>query len=565
MYHRGIRAALTLITFSLSAAAALAVGGQEVGQAVTRTALAAPPAPDALSSRGPEAAPAAPAAEAAPPPAPVDSIDLVYDARGGAPIWLTADFGAAEALIEALRAAPSHAMPAARYDAGRLAAKVAAARADAARLPEADRALSAAFVAWARDLAGGALEARSMPGVELEVVRPARSLLLAAAARAVESGDIAAHLADLAPRHPDYERLRAYYAEQAALAASEAAAPRIPDGPTLRAGERGPRVAALRARLTATGDLAGPAAADPERFDDALSAAVKRFQARKGLGADGAVGRMTLAALNASAADRAASAAVNLERMRWMNRPLGTRHIMVNIPDFTVSLVDGDDVLFRERVVVGKLATQTPEFSDEMSHIVLNPTWFVPRSIATEDILPKLQADPTYLSQRNMRLVRGDGGEIPSDPSLHDWSAYSRGNFPYAIRQRPDAGNALGKVKFIFPNNHAIYLHDTPQKNLFDRVSRAYSWGCVRVRDPLRLAEALLAPQEAEPRAFIDRVLATGRERYVHLDVEVPVHLVYRTLWVDADGAVHTRPDVYGRDAAVLRALRAAGVDAPLS
>lgn len=563
MYHWGSRAALTLITFSLSLTAPLAVGAQEDGSAVTRTALAAPPVAVEPTSGDPGATPDAPAAELAPPPAPVDTIDRVYDARGGAPIWLTGDFAAAEALLAALREAPSHAMPAARYDAEGLAARVAAARADATRLQAADRALSEAFVAWARDMAGGVLDARRMPGVELEVVRPARSLLLAAAARAAGGGDIAAHLASLTPQHPDYARLRAYYAEQAALARIEAAAPRIPDGPTLRVGERGPRVSALRARLAASGDLTGPAAADPQRFDDALLAAVKRFQARKGLGADGAVGRMTLAALNASAADRAATAAVNLERMRWMNRPLGTRHVMVNIPDFTVTLVDGDAVLFRERVVVGKLATQTPEFSDEMSHIVLNPTWFVPRSIATEDILPKLQADPTYLNQRNMRLVRGDGGEIPADPSLHDWNAYSRSNFPYAIRQRPDEGNALGRVKFIFPNNHAIYLHDTPQKNLFDRVSRAYSWGCVRVRDPLRLAEVLLAPQEAEPRAFIDRVLATGRERYVHLDVGVPVHLVYRTLWVDADGVIHTRPDIYGRDEAVLRALRAAGVDAP--
>jgi murein L,D-transpeptidase YcbB/YkuD len=550
-----------LITFSLSTASPLAVGAQETGSPVTQTALAAPAA--SAGSPSADAALSAPQADLAQPPAPVDSIDTVYDARAGAPIWLAGDFAAAEALLAALREAPTHALPAARYDAEGLAARVAAARSDAARLPAADRALSEAFVAWARDLASGVLEARRMPGVELEVVRPARSLLLAAAARAAERGDVAAHLASLAPQHPDYARLRAHYIEQTALAETQAAAPRIPEGPTLRLGERGPRVAALRARLTATGDLTGPAVGDAQRFDEALVAAVKRFQTRKGLGADGAVGRMTLAALNASAADRAATAAVNLERMRWMNRPLGTRHILVNIPDFTVTLVDGDDVLFRERVVVGKLATQTPEFSDEMSHIVLNPTWFVPRSIATEDILPKLQADPTYLSQRNMRLVRGDGGEIPADPALHDWSAYSRSNFPYAIRQRPDEGNALGRVKFIFPNNHAIYLHDTPQKNLFDRVSRAYSWGCVRVRDPLRLAEALLAPQETEPRAFIDQVLATGRERYVHLDVEVPVHLVYRTLWVDADGVIHTRPDIYGRDLSVLRALRAAGVDAP--
>jgi murein L,D-transpeptidase YcbB/YkuD len=556
MRHIGLAAA---ITFSLSAVNGFAQQATFPGPSAAPANAAAAPDAEAPFVPDPDAAPA-PAA-AAPPPPP-DTVDMVYAERGGAPIWLVGDGAAARALIAALRDAPSHALPAERYGADALAALVEAAGSDPLRAPDADRALSEAFVLYARDLAGGLLDARRLPGVELEVVRPLRVALLRAAARAT---DMAAHLAALAPQDPGYARLRAYYAEQSALARSETAAPRIPDGPTLRAGERGPRVAALRARLAALGDLqaGAPRPADPALFDEPLQAAVRRFQSRKGLGADGAVGRLTLAALNASAADRAATAAVNLERLRWMNRPLGARHVLVNIPDFTVQLRDGDATAFSERVVVGKLATQTPEFSDEMSHIVLNPTWFVPRSIATQDILPKLQADPTYLAQRNMRLVRNDGGETPADPSLHDWSAYSRGNFPYSIRQRPDEGNALGRVKFIFPNNHAIYLHDTPQKNLFDRTARAYSWGCVRVRDPLRLAEALLAPQTADPRGFIERTLATGRERYVHLDAPVPVHLVYRTLWVDAAGVVHTRPDVYGRDRDVLRALRAAGLAAP--
>ncbi len=494
-----------------------------------------------------------------------DAVDRVYAARADAPIWLGGDGAAAAALLDVLAAAPSHALPVRRYDAAALTAQVAAAGASPAALAAADRALSEAFLAYAHDLSGGALDARRLPGVELIVQRPSREQGLAAAALAADAGPaaLAAHLAGIAPRDPAYERLRAYFDAESALAATEADVPRIPPGPTLRAGERGPRVAALRTRLVALGDLAPDAGGDPAAFDDAVLAAVRAFQTRKGLAVDGAVGPMTLGALNAGAADRAAMAAVNLERMRWLNRPLGARHVLVNIPDYTVELRDGDDVLFSERVVVGKTATQTPEFSDEMSHIVLNPTWYVPRSIATEDILPKLQADPTYLAQRNMRLVRGDGGEIPADPSTHDFTAYTQASFPYAIRQRPDAGNALGRVKFIFPNNHAIYLHDTPQKNLFARQARAYSWGCVRVRDPLRLAELLLAPQQTDARAFIDRVLSAGRERYVHLDQPVPVHLVYRTLWIDAAGITHMRPDVYGRDRAVLQALRAAGVAIP--
>jgi murein L,D-transpeptidase YcbB/YkuD len=187
----------------------------------------------------------------------------------------------------------------------------------------------------------------------------------------------------------------------------------------------------------------------------------------------------------------------------------------------------------------------------------------VPRSIATRDILPKLHADPSYLARSNMVLSRSDGGPMPFDPSSHDFTVYTQGDFPYSIRQRPSGDNALGQVKFMFPNNHAIYLHDTPSRNLFLRDQRAYSSGCVRVRDPLRLAALLLAPQVDDPEGYIQRLIAGGRERYVHLDTPVPVHLTYRTAVIDDFGALRFRPDIYGRDAKVADALRAAGVALP--
>jgi murein L,D-transpeptidase YcbB/YkuD len=191
---------------------------------------------------------------------------------------------------------------------------------------------------------------------------------------------------------------------------------------------------------------------------------------------------------------------------------------------------------------------------------VLNPSWHVPRSIATEELLPELQEDPGLLARRNMTLARTDGGPVPLDPSSHDFTSYTAADFPYRIRQRPNASNALGLVKFMFPNDHAIYLHDTPSKRLFAKDRRTFSHGCVRVQDPLRLAELLLSPQEADPRGFIDRVLVTGAERYVNLVEHVPVHLLYRTAWIDPDGTRHFRADVYGRDAQVRAALGAAGV-----
>ncbi|PKP62758.1 MAG: murein L,D-transpeptidase, partial [Alphaproteobacteria bacterium HGW-Alphaproteobacteria-8] len=397
--------------------------------------------------------------------------------------------------------------------------------------------------------------------IKVEPPRPHPGVLLRAAAAAP---NMVAHLASLAPSDPGYEALRARYQTMAALAARGDWGARIADGPTLRSGDRGPRVATLRDRLAQLGDYApSVAATDPARFDAPLEQAVRAFQERHGLNLDGAVGPATLAAINTPAAFRVGQLAVNLERMRWMNRPLGQRRIVVNQPDYTVTLFDGDNVLFRERVVVGQVRFQTPEFSDEMEYIVLNPTWHLPRSIATKELLPLLQEDPSVLVRRGMRLVRTDGGPLPLDPSLHDFSGYTARNFPYSVKQAPSSDNALGLVKFMFPNGDSIYLHDTPTKKYFGRDVRALSHGCVRVQDPLLLATLLLAPQQADPRGFIDGVLATGRERYVYLDAPVPVHLTYRTAWVDDGGALQLRSDIYGRDSAALEALNAAGVAAP--
>jgi murein L,D-transpeptidase YcbB/YkuD len=492
----------------------------------------------------------------------------VYAARGDAPIWMAEDAARARALIATLRAADAHALPPARYAPDRLAALV-----DAGPLAEAEIALSRAYLLYARDVFSGLLDPRTAAAnVRTTTERPDPAALLTAAAAAP---DMTAHLAALAPADPGYGRLVDAYAALRAPGHDWGAA--LPTGRTLRPGDRGPRIAALRARLVALGDMtetfaartgamtdgtadADPAPFDPTIFDDALASGVRAFQRRHGLNADAAVGPQTFEALNAERAWRIDQIAVNLERMRWLNRPLGHRRIVVNQADFTVTLTDGDKVLFEERVIVGQPKHQTVEFSDEMEYLVLNPTWHVPRSIATTELLPQLQEDPTMLARRNMTLARTDGGPTPLDPSTHDFSTYTAADFPYRIRQRPDQGNALGRVKFMFPNDHAIYLHDTPSRRLFARDRRTFSHGCVRVQNPLRLAELLLAPQEADPRAFIDQVLATGRERYVNLVEHVPVHLTYRTSWAEEDGTLQFRADVYGRDAQVRAALAQAGV-----
>lgn len=483
-----------------------------------------------------------------------DDVAIVafYRQHGERPFWSGTPRGAV--LADALATAPEHGLPAA--DPNLIAA--AHRRADAG----VEIALMRGYLSYARALSSGILDPRSIaPMIKQRAERQDASVLLASLATATH---IERHFASLVPSSPDYAILQARYSElrRRPDALTEAM---LSSGPTLRLGDRDRRVVELRARLESLGQRQLNAAVDPAVFDPSLEAAVRRFQRDQGLNADGMVGQMTLAALNVGPTEQLRKLAVNLERMRWLNRPFAPRHIIVNQADFTVRLVDNGRVLFDERVVIGRRDRQTPEFSDEMEYLVFNPTWYVPRSIATKDILPKLHEDPGYLSRSNMVLTRADGGPMPADASLHDFTVYTVADFPYGIRQRPNPGNALGQVKFMFPNNHAIYLHDTPSRELFERDRRAYSSGCVRVRDPLRLAALLLAPQVSDPEAYIERLVANGEERYVHLERTVPVHLIYRTAVVDEFGELRFRPDVYGRDALVAEALSTAGVALPPS
>jgi murein L,D-transpeptidase YcbB/YkuD len=343
----------------------------------------------------------------------------------------------------------------------------------------------------------------------------------------------------------------------------------------LELGDQGPAVAALIARLQAMGYLAeepssvsltlstandaqtATEAPVPSLFDDRLVGAVMRFQADNGLTQDGIVGANTLAAINVDAETRLKDVILAMERQRWMNFDRGERHVLVNIPDFHATVVDQDVVTFSTRSVVGHPDPRrhTPEFSDVMEYMVINPSWTVPRSITTREYLPQLQEDPTAQSQ----LELWSGGQVV-DRAQVDFTQYTASTFPYTLRQAPSTSNALGLVKFMFPNPWNIYLHDTPAKNLFARETRAYSHGCVRLQDPFDFAYHLLAPQVDDPEAYFARILATGRETTVRLETPIPVHLVYWTSFVDPDGRLQHRADIYGRNADLWQALEAAGV-----
>jgi len=485
------------------------------------------------------------------------AIDGFYASRDYRPYWSTNGAAPVAALAAAMDGSAAHGLPADRYDAAALRARFADPAGDlAAREVAATR----AYLTLAGDTRAGVVRPGAADG-EIGIAAPDRDpALLLAALDAAGAPDAA--LAQLEPADPDYRRLVAEKARLEGLLGTGARGAEIPDGPTLRPGESSPRVADLRGRLDRLGYPAPAGEMPATAFDPGLEAALKRFQSDHGLIDDGMLGRRTLAALNASVEDRLRQVVVNLERLRWMNRDLGARHITVNIPDYSVRMVEGGAEVYRTRAVVGMAReTRTPEFSDVMSYMVVNPTWHIPDSIATRVYLPKLRKDPNVLADSNMRLFTRSGVEI--NPRLVDFNQYTAESFPFRIKQNPSAANALGRVKFMFPNQYAIYLHDTPARDLFARDARAFSNGCVRLEDPLELAHILLDGQVANPVVAFDDWLASKVETHVSLDRPIPVHILYRTVWSEPDGTVRYRADVYGRDARVFDALAAAGVRLP--
>jgi L,D-transpeptidase YcbB len=368
------------------------------------------------------------------------------------------------------------------------------------------------------------------------------------------SADPGSLLEALLPQQPQYQALVTRLAELRAIR-DDGGWPGVDAGETLHPGDSDPRVAQLRERLRLGGDFSG--ATRGNTFDDELAAAVTLFQARHGLAADGVVGRATLAALNKPIQERINQIIVNLERWRWLPESLGDRYVIVNIAGFRLDVVEEGRSALSMRVVVGRPYRRTPVFSENIRYIVLNPSWEVPTRIATQDKLPLIKQDPGYITSNGFDLLEGWGSdERRIDPLSVDWSQVSARNFPYRLRQRPGEMNALGRVKFMFPNQFSVYLHDTPARELFGEDVRAFSSGCIRLQDPLALAALLLRDNPGWSRDEIDRAIAEGRERTVTLPKPMPVHLLYWTVWVDPDGTLEFRDDIYGRDGPVLRELR---------
>ncbi len=333
----------------------------------------------------------------------------------------------------------------------------------------------------------------------------------------------------------------------------------IVDGPTIRPGMIDNRLPLIRQRLIALGDLMPTISLEEQvierRYTDRVVAAVTRFQARHGLATDGLIGRGTLASLNISPQEKLAQLDANLERWRWLPE-LGDTYIIVNIAGFELRMIRKGEEILKTRVIVGRPYRQTPVFSDRIRYLVFNPTWTVPRTIMTEDQLPAIRRDPDYLQKMDFTVYRGWGADrVRVDPETVDWWLLSENNFPFQLVQEPGPHNALGRVKFMFPNKFDIYLHDTPARSLFSRSERTFSSGCIRVEDPFRLASLLLQGQNGWSRDHIDRVVNSRQQTTVYLKEPVPVHLEYWTTWVDEDGTLHYRNDIYERNPRLISKL----------
>lgn len=455
------------------------------------------------------------------------------------------------AFLGALADAGDHGLPAEDYNPDAVMAQLQAASTPAEK-GAMEVYLSRLFLQYARDIQTGILTpARVVSEIKREV--PYRSRL--GTIRAFEQSSAAGFLASLPPSSPEYARLLREKIRLERLLAEGGWGAQVPGG-TLEPGASGNRVVALRDRLVRMGYMDRSAT---QSYDASIQAAVQRFQQAHGLNPDGVAGSGTLNQINASLQSRLQSVIVAMERERWMNRPRGSRHVWVNLTDFHAIIMDNDRPTFSTRSVIGATSSdrQSPEFSDVMEFMVINPSWYVPRSIVTREYLPILQGNPNAVSHIDIIDSRGrtvNRGSV-------NFSQYSASSFPYSMRQPPSRGNALGLVKFMFPNRHNIYLHDTPAQNLFSRAVRAFSHGCIRLDDPFDFAYALLARQTSDPQGFFHSRLDTGRETRVDLEQPVPVHIVYRTAFTHTTGQLNFRADIYNRDSRIWNALANEGVE----
>jgi len=473
-----------------------------------------------------------------------DAVAKVYAARGNQPLWVVGDHYSDKAKATIARLADAvedglnpldYALPETDLSA-----------ATTELVANADLRVSMAVATFAEQASGGRVAPLS---ISKDITRtPERISAEKALAIVADAADPAAALEGFNPPTDGFKRLKAMLAEvRAAKSKADAAPEPVAIAKSLKPGMSDEGVPGLRKRL----GLDAPAEGiEPALYDEALVAAVEAFQKENGLSADGVVGARTIAVLNGAHRDVEGEIIANMEMWRWMPRDLSQDYVFVNIPEFKVRVIRHGQQVHEARVVVGKVANQTPVFTGEMQYLVVNPYWHIPESIKVKEMLPQIQADPAGYFARHGYEVTWDGQLIDPTRIIWDENAVKA----VGIRQVPGEANALGNIKFMFPNKHAVYLHDTPLRSLFSRDVRAFSHGCVRVDDPMAFADAVL---QGDPQWTVPKLQAMfgGDERRVDIATHLKVHLAYFTAFVDEGGKLQLRDDIYGHVQAIKKAL----------
>jgi murein L,D-transpeptidase YcbB/YkuD len=460
-----------------------------------------------------------------------------YARRAFKPAWST-EHGPnrlADDLVAALQRADLEGLTPGEYHLARIQGLLDSVRADAGagmpsppeRLARVDLLLTDAFLLYGSHLLSGRVDPETLHP-RWEANRRGADLAMVLQ-DALSARNVARALQRLAPPQDGYRRLREALVRERAIATAGG-------WPQLAAGAPPESIAA---RLRIEGDTS-----------------LRAFQARHGLDTTGVRDADTRAALNVTAEARVAQLRLNLERWRWLPQDLGRRRITVNIPSYELQVIEDEEVVLQMRVVVGRQYRRTPVFSDTVRYIVLNPFWYVPRTIAVEELLPKIQNDPSYLERFGMQVFQGSA---PINPDSNDWATVTPDNFPYRVHQEPGRLNALGRIKFMFPNQYDVYLHDTPSRNLFNETQRDFSHGCIRVEKPIALATYLMRGNGRWNQKTIEAALDEGTERAIYLPRPEPIHLLYWTAWADEGGVIQFRPDIHELDPVLSAAL-----DAPI-
>jgi murein L,D-transpeptidase YcbB/YkuD len=355
----------------------------------------------------------------------------------------------------------------------------------------------------------------------------------------------------VAPTGPVYQHLQTSLRKYRGLA-NNGGWPAVPEGPTLRLGDSDPRVAIIRKRLAVTGRIEDQHDLNSPIFDQALKDAVRAFQERHLLGQDGIVGKQTIATLNVPVEQRIDQLRLSLERLRWVRQEATDTMVVVNIAGFRALYYKDGELTWETPVMVGKNYRQTPVFTGDIAYLEFNPTWTIPPGILRNDTLPAIKKNPNYLESKKIQVIDNKGKIV--DPSTVDWNKYTR-SAPYTFRQVPGPHNSLGTVKFIFPNKHFVFLHDTPHPELFSQSERNFSSGCIRVKDPLTLAELILDDPVKYTKSKLKDIVDSQKTQRINPSTRVPVIIIYLTASVNSDGKTRFFRDIYKRDQRALDAL----------